>query len=69
MTNKIIIYCPTCFFEWATKSKRKKVTCANCGNKVENKHYVPLEAKPEVLYNGKTSKQLLKEPQRLTDVQ
>ena len=39
------IYCPTCFLEWNTRSKRKYITCPNCLIKVENKSYIQKEQK------------------------
>ena len=35
MTNKKIIKCKKCKYEWKTKSKLKQVTCPSCLKKVK----------------------------------
>lgn len=52
--------CLTCGYTWKTASTKIYVNCPSCRSAVKINN---------ILYNGKTSKQLLKESKQLGDVQ
>ena len=61
METKKEVQCLTCGYTWKTMSTKIYVNCPSCRSAVKINELI--------LYDGKTSKQILKEPKRLKDIQ